>query len=365
MVETWPVVEPFGVREGDEFDEVLVAVEGFGEENESSTGLVNHGLFIKASARREEGIETNDGLDAFFGAGFIKIDGTVEGASIGNSEGVLPVFFGGFGEFFGGGEGVEEGIVGVDVEVNKLRRQRRGFRHGVSIPKIRGTVIYTMQEWLVGVDEAGRGPLAGPVAVGVVLIPAQFDWALLPGVGDSKKIAEKKREHVYEQSLQLAAAGLLWSTVELGAAADIDRQGIAVVIRTLIQRGLDTVRANAADGRRLSQAWTVGDYRPATPLDWSHVRVKLDGSLRAPAYCVHQETIIKGDATEMVIGLASILAKVTRDAYMRQAATQPAYRPYEFARHKGYGTARHRRLIAEYGLSPEHRRSYCKNIKML
>lgn len=204
--------------------------------------------------------------------------------------------------------------------------------------------------YVVGIDEAGRGPLAGPVAVGIVMVPHDFDWAVLPGVGDSKKVSEKNRERIYREAMKLAKAGRLWCTVEMASAEAIDKRGIAVVIRECIDKGLKGVLMICND-------WV------STPIDWGVVEVKLDGSLRAPAYCVHQETIIKGDAKERVIGLASILAKVTRDAYMCRLAERPAFASYHFARHKGYGTVAHRRAIAEHGLSPEHRASYCKNVK--
>jgi ribonuclease HII len=205
-----------------------------------------------------------------------------------------------------------------------------------------------MQKWLIGIDEAGRGPLAGPVAVGLVLVPTDFDWSRLPGVGDSKKVSEKNRERIYKEALRLAKAGKLWCTVEMASAKAIDKQGIAVVIRGCIDKGL----------RELSA-------RQDLDLDWDTVAVKLDGSLRAPEYCIHQETIIKGDAKEKVIGLASILAKVTRDAYMCRLANKPTFAPYQLGKHKGYGTALHRRTIAQNGLSPEHRVSYCKNIDVV
>ncbi len=220
----------------------------------------------------------------------------------------------------------------------------------------------------IGVDEAGRGPLAGPVAVGLVLIAADFDWSLLPGVGDSKKVSEKNRERIYKEALRLTKAGKLWCTVEMASAKAIDKQGIAVVIRECIDKGLKELSTR----RDLELPKTLkkprGSHepssRPRLVLDWREVLVKLDGSLRAPEYCVQQETIIKGDAQEKVIGLASILAKVTRDAYMCRLANKPTFAPYQFPKHKGYGTALHRRLIAQNGLSPEHRASYCKNIKV-
>ncbi|MFM2424103.1 MAG: ribonuclease ribonuclease [Candidatus Parcubacteria bacterium] len=205
--------------------------------------------------------------------------------------------------------------------------------------------MVTQNNYLIGIDEAGRGPLAGPVAVGMVCIPRDFDWMLLPGVGDSKKVSVKNRERIYIQAMQLAKVEKLFCTVEMASAKAIDKRGIAVMIRECIDKGLRTLAAQ----------------NDCT--DWNTVTVKLDGSLKAPDYCVDQETIIKGDSKEKVIGLASILAKVTRDAYMTKLASRPAFLPYQFARHKGYGTAVHRRLIAEYGLSPEHRVSYCRNVK--
>jgi ribonuclease HII len=201
-------------------------------------------------------------------------------------------------------------------------------------------------KYIIGIDEAGRGPLAGPVAVGIVLVPADFDWTLLTGVGDSKQVSEKNRERIYGEAMKLVKQGKLWCTVEMGSAKAIDKEGIAVVIRGLIDKGLKNLGT-----------------RQDLELDWGQVQVKLDGSLRAPVYCVHQETIIKGDAKERVIGLASILAKVTRDDYMRRRALLAVYKVYDFARHKGYGTVAHRRAIAAFGISTEHRTSYCKNIK--
>jgi len=232
-------------------------------------------------------------------------------------------------------------------------------------------------QWEVGIDEAGRGPLAGPVAVGVVLIPADFEWRVLPGVGDSKAMSEQKREEVYKQAKQLEKAGILQCMVVMGSAKQIDKKGIAVVIREGIEKGLKKIKNSTFTNQQLTAGLAgggarVGDVSPRSflvlhgstrkdlGLTPGQVLVKLDGGLRAPAEWVHQETIIKGDAKEKVIGLASIMAKVTRDAYMRRRATLAAYTPYNFARHKGYGTEVHREAIAKYGLSPEHRHTFCK-----
>jgi ribonuclease HII len=194
-------------------------------------------------------------------------------------------------------------------------------------------------KYIVGVDEAGRGPLAGPVTVGLVKIPADFDWALVPGVRDSKKISEKKREVIYKLVLELYVAKKLSYVVKSVSAASIDSKGIAPAIRRAIAAGISDLECDPAD-----------------------TFIKLDGSLRAPAEFT-QETIIKGDDKEQVIGLASIMAKVTRDRYMVQQDAK--YPQYGFAQHKGYGTKAHIEAIAKYGFSPIHRRSYCKNVQML
>lgn len=189
--------------------------------------------------------------------------------------------------------------------------------------------------YVVGVDEAGRGPLAGPVAVGMVKIPVRFDWRSIEGVGDSKKVTPKKRKMVFQCAKELKAERKLDFVVLLGSAEEIDEKGIAVVIRGLVEKGLKKLKA-----------------------DPEEVFVRLDGALRAPSQ-FEQETIIKGDQKELVIGLASICAKETRDEYMLKISSQ--FPEYEFEVHKGYGTKVHRQLILKKGLSPEHRISYCQN----
>lgn len=190
---------------------------------------------------------------------------------------------------------------------------------------------------IVGVDEAGRGPLAGPVAVGVVVIPEDFDWRIIPGVKDSKKIAPKNRERIYKIARTLKRAHHIDYAVSLVSASMIDRVGITTAVRMGIDRCF----------RRLT-------------LDPACTIVKLDGLLRAPSRFIEQETIIKGDSKEKVIGLASILAKVTRDRVMVRHARR--YPQYAFDAHKGYGTELHYKAIQEHGLSILHRMSFCRNV---
>jgi len=205
--------------------------------------------------------------------------------------------------------------------------------------------------YVFGVDEAGRGPLAGPVAVGVVLVPVGFDWGLIPGVNDSKKLTEGKREVIFLEAKKLQKTGQLDYAVGLVSAKVIDKKGIVPAINTAMERALRRVSS-----RFDLELGDLGDF-------YTDVSVKLDGGLRAPEQYMHQETIIKGDGKEKVIGLASIMAKVTRDRYMRRRATLAAYQQYCFAIHKGYGTKAHREAIAKHGLSPEHRATFCRNIK--
>lgn len=193
--------------------------------------------------------------------------------------------------------------------------------------------------YLAGVDEAGRGPLAGPVAVGVVVVPQSFDWTLIPGVGDSKQVSAKNREAVFRRAQALRRSGIIDFTVSLIHAATIDKIGITESVRRGIVQGFIRLQ-----------------------LEPKNTEVRLDGLLHAPASFKLQSTIIKGDAKEKCIGLASILAKVTRDQYMVKMGKK--YPCYGFEVHKGYGTKAHERAIHEHGLSVIHRKSFCKKFSL-
>lgn len=207
-----------------------------------------------------------------------------------------------------------------------------------------------MQTWLIGVDEAGRGPLAGPIAVGAVLVPLDFDWELLSEVGDSKQLSQEQRERVYAQAKQLRQAGRLRFSVAMSSAQMIDAVGIVPAIKRAMARALQSV---------LRQEGQESLLHP------EDVLVKLDGGLVAPKQYVRQETVIRGDQTELSIGLASIVAKVQRDRYMGRLAKRADLAPYDFAQHKGYGTKAHRAAIERYGLSSQHRQSYCRNLRLV
>jgi len=191
---------------------------------------------------------------------------------------------------------------------------------------------------LVGIDEAGRGPLAGPVAVGLVKVSSDFDWALITGVNDSKKLTEKRREEIFAVAVDLVERGLLEYSVKLVSAKSIDGKGIVAAINRAISAGIEELELIPAD-----------------------CLIKLDGSLKAPVL-YEQETIIGGDGKELVIGLASIMAKVTRDRHMVDLDKE--YPTYGFAKHKGYGTKSHREAISKQGFSPVHRQSFCRNLQV-
>lgn len=198
------------------------------------------------------------------------------------------------------------------------------------------------QKFIIGIDEAGRGPLAGPVFVGVVCITKDFNWLLIPGVNDSKKLSEKKREEIFKITEKLKKEKKLDYAVALVGASVIDRIGIVPAVNKAMASALQKIQRQS---HKVEECY-----------------VKLDGSLKAPATYLYQETIIGGDGKEKVIGLASIMAKVTRDRHMVKIGKKESYQDYNFDIHKGYGTKVHREAIVQYGLSDMHRMSFCKKL---
>ena len=183
---------------------------------------------------------------------------------------------------------------------------------------------------IVGIDEVGRGSVAGPVSVGIVVCEAVPE---IPGLTDSKKMTEKARLRVSALASEMQSTGQLRFGIYSVPAGIIDSGGISRAIASAIARGLSELAPDA-----------------------SLVKVFLDGSLKAPRE-YEQTTIIGGDLLVPAISLASVVAKVERDRYMAEEA-HAAYPNYGFDRHKGYGTAAHLAAIKTYGLSPIHRRSF-------
>ncbi|MDO8517792.1 MAG: ribonuclease HII [bacterium] len=196
-------------------------------------------------------------------------------------------------------------------------------------------------KFLIGVDEAGRGPLAGPVGVGVVIAPKIFNIKkAFPGVADSKVLSAKKREEIYKLLQQAQREKTLRYIVVFASARVIDDIGITKAVRRAVYRGVRTLAPRNALG--------------------APITILLDGLLHAPPE-YKQQTIIHGDATEPIISLASIAAKVCRDALMRTAAKK--YPEYGFEVNKGYGTKKHYAALRRHGLCVIHRKSFCKNTR--
>ena len=180
---------------------------------------------------------------------------------------------------------------------------------------------------IAGIDEAGRGPLAGPVVVAGVIMPKD---SMIEGVNDSKKVSEKKREKLYDLILE---------------------EAISYSVAVIGQDCIDDINILNATKQGVSTVVEELDVRPDLILVDALTHIDTKG--------IPYDSIIKGDAKCYCIAAASILAKVTRDRIMRQ--WDEIYPQYGFAKHKGYGTVAHIAAIKEYGLCPIHRRSFTKN----
>lgn len=178
-----------------------------------------------------------------------------------------------------------------------------------------------------GVDEAGRGPLAGPVFAAAVILPENYSHEIL---NDSKKLSEKKRELVYEDIVRDAVA---WS---VGTASEKEIDDINILNATFL------AMKRAVDGLNI---------RP----DFAYI----DGNRKANTG-VEEVTIVKGDAKCMSVAAASIIAKVSRDHFMLEIDKK--YPEYQFSKHKGYGTKLHYEMIEKYGISDVHRKTFLKSI---
>lgn len=197
--------------------------------------------------------------------------------------------------------------------------------------------------FILGVDEAGRGPLAGPVAVGVVAVPEGFDVLReFPDVADSKKLSEKKREEIFALLEKCAEQSEVRFTVEFESNETIDREGIVFSVHRALSRGVNILAEKCG-------------HSVSTGLLTSDVHILLDGALRAPSEYT-QETIINGDELVPIISLASIAAKVVRDRLMIELSAR--YPLYGFEKHKGYGTKAHYEALQKYGPCSLHRRSF-------
>jgi len=181
-------------------------------------------------------------------------------------------------------------------------------------------------EWICGIDEAGRGPLAGPVVAAAVILPRGL---VIPYVNDSKKLTERRREQLYPEILEKA---------------------VAVGVGIVPPERIDEINILQATYEAMRQAVAKLQVCPD---------ILLNDAVRIPGIDIPQVPIVKGDAKSISIACASIIAKVTRDHIMLEYdRTYPAY---GFAGHKGYGTAAHIAALRENGPCPIHRRTFIKN----
>lgn len=180
---------------------------------------------------------------------------------------------------------------------------------------------------ICGIDEAGRGPLAGPVFAAAVVLPVDCE---IPGLNDSKKLTEKKREALFEVIIEKA---------------------VAYSVASASEKEIDEINILNATYLAMNRAFDGLSVKPDMAL--------IDGN-REPGVDAMQKTVVKGDSKSMSIAAASILAKVSRDRYMLEIAK--LYPQYEFQKHKGYGTKLHYERIREHGISDVHRKTFLKVI---
>lgn len=185
---------------------------------------------------------------------------------------------------------------------------------------------------ILGVDEAGRGPLAGPVVAAAVKIHQYHDFFEM--INDSKKLSEKKREELFDKILTCCDVGVGIASVE-----EIDEVNILEATFIAMNRAIEDVSKNS---------------------DVTFDTVLVDGNKLIKKYDGKQEFLVKGDAKSLSIAAASIIAKVTRDRIMLKFAE--IYPEYHFEKHKGYGTKLHREILLEKGVLPIHRKTFLKKI---
>ena len=214
--------------------------------------------------------------------------------------------------------------------LRQQREQRRQEKLKAERERLEGMRVYERRYrergTLCGIDEVGRGPLAGPVVAGAVILPEDCEILYL---NDSKKLSEKKRELLYDEIMEKA---------------------IAVGIGTVSPERIDEINILQATYEAMRIAISRLSVRPD---------LLLNDAVTIPQVDIPQVPIIKGDAKSVSIAAASIIAKVTRDRMMVQY--EDLYPGYEFASNKGYGSARHIAALKEIGPCPIHRRSFIKN----
>ena len=207
---------------------------------------------------------------------------------------------------------------------NEIYMKEKETERLINLKKIEENLHEKGIENICGIDEAGRGPLAGPVVVAGVIMPRN---SFIEGVNDSKKVSEKKREILYDK-----------------------------IIEEAISYSVSIIDYDVIDEINILNATKKGVTEVVKGLNVKPDLIIIDALKDIDTCKIPYESIIKGDAKCYSIGAASIIAKVTRDRIMRE--WDKVYPQYGFAKHKGYGTAEHIAAIKEYGLCPIHRKTF-------
>ena len=234
------------------------------------------------------------------------------------------------------------------------RRQLRGF----DLKQIEGLAQ------LIGVDEAGRGALAGPVVAGAVLVTKEFlegRWAVARSgkVNDSKLLTPAQRDEVYAEIEQLAREGQLHATSGEASVAEIEELNILGATKLAMRRALEGIYPPSAFAHRTEPDLFASEAEVRAFQPQVSCRVLIDGlALRRFAY--PHTAVVRGDARSLCIAMASIVAKVTRDRLME--ALEARHPGYGFAQHKGYGTDEHRDALLRLGRCPAHRGAFLRKL---
>ena len=234
------------------------------------------------------------------------------------------------------------------------RRQLRGF----DLKQIEGLAQ------LIGVDEAGRGALAGPVVAGAVLVTKEFlegRWAVARSgkVNDSKQLTPAQRDEVYAEIEQLAREGQLHATCGEASVAEIEEFNILGATKLAMRRALEGIYPPSAFAQRTEPDLFASEAEVRAFQPQVSCRVLIDG-LALRRFVYPHTAVVRGDARSLCIAMASIVAKVTRDRQME--ALEGKHPGYGFAQHKGYGTDEHRDALLRLGRCPAHRGAFLRKL---